>query len=383
MASPAVADPPSPEASERIRAALASADRIVQAGRIAPLLESLEPGATSDLAEVYESAFETGLGGGIALEIFVERLAAGDPLRARDRIALWPADRQREAYPALIRAWARQDPGGAFESVNEPGSPETRKASFAALIEGWSEVASPESIWRFLNTQPDLDRELGAQVVLRSRMLRVGAEQMLREVAELPEEFADFEVKLLRTAVGLAARSQPRAAIAVVEAHGDEPLRDSLMRRVATNWVTQEPAAAMAWLRAQPASEVRGRVIREAYRTWVVRDRSAATAWMAEQRQLGDLGTILDIYATALARSDPRAAVAWASDIEDPQRRREALVDIGIVWHHEDPEAAGIWLREAGLEQDVERYRQRRRARVRDTGLGRADAGEKPVSGRE
>jgi len=377
---------PSPEeARQQVRAALATPGGLAQAELLTPLLLSVGPGGMAAVADVYEESFADGRGG-VALELFVERFAALDPLDAGDRIAGWPRDRRLEAYPALFRTWARTDPGAALAALDEIADAETRSVSFPALVEGWADVASPEVLWRYLaRLEQDIDRERGCQVVVRSRMLRVGAETALREIEDLPEEPAlgRFKQNLLRTGVGLVARSQPDAAIAIAEAHRDDPSGDALIRRVAVNWVTQDPAAAMAWIRTQPDTAVRRRAMREAYRRWVVRDRLGAIAWMAEQRDLDGLESILDIHASALARSDPRAAIEWARGIENPVLRREAVFDAAAVWHYEDPEAAEAWLGEAGLQDAIDQRERRRRVRAQALGLdaeSRSEADSGPVS---
>jgi hypothetical protein len=225
-----------------------------------------------------------------------------------------------------------------------------------------------------------MDRERGSQVVVYHLVARGGADAALREIEQLAEAppLGAFKQTLLHTAVGLVARIDPERAVAVVEAHRDDPKHGSLMRRVAVNWVTQDGPAALAWLRSQPPDARRGQVMREVYRRWVVRDRPAALVWMADQVDRGDLGTILDIHATALARQDPLAAIDWARGIEDPAIRREALLDVAEVWRHESPEEANAWIGQVGLHDTIERRTERRRAKA--GGTRRAAQPEAPAA---
>jgi len=355
----------------RVRSALEAPDRVQQSEALGPLLLELRAEHFEAVAEVYEAAFDAGLGDGLALELLVERFARLDPLRVWDRIAGWPPERRPIAYAALLRSWVRSDPRAASEALGEIHDLDARSDGFTALIEGWAEGGSLDSIWRYLSTLGGIERERGTQVVLRARIARVGAEATLREVEALPEKFPStgFQDKLLRTAVGLVARSQPDVATAAVEAHREEPLGQSLMRRVAVNWVTQDGDAAMEWVRTQPETKARRRVMREAYRRWLIRDRPAAMDWLSAQEQPRDLESILDLYATALARSDPRAALAWVEGIEDPSARQDARYDVAEVWLHEDPEAAGAWLRDTGLDKALGQRQRRRGARTRAVGL--------------
>ncbi len=364
---------PALEDLPQIESALASPDPLAQVAVLTPLLLAMGPDQVDGIARVFEASFRSGGGGGLPLELFVERCAALDPLLTRDRILSWPRERRSEALPTLLRSWARVDPRTALEVLNEISDSETRNAAFPALIGGWLESGHTAGVWQYLaELQSDGDRERGSQVAVYHLVLRSGAEATLREIEELPEEppLGAFKQRVLRTAVGLVARIEPERAISVVEAHPDGAGRDSLVRRVAVNWVTQDGPAAMAWLRTQPPKPQRGAVMREVYRRWVARDRPAALAWMADQADLGDLSPILDMHATALARSDPQAAIAWALGIGDASVRREVLLDVADVWQHEDPEAAGPRIRELGLDDELEDRLEQRRSRRR--GKGRA-----------
>ncbi len=369
----------------QIRSALAAPDSLAQVAVLTPLLLAMGPDQVDGVARVFEASFRSGGGGGLPLELFVERHAALDPLLTLDRVLGWPLERRREALPTLLRSWARIDPRTALEVLNEISDPKIQNAAFPALIEGWVESGHIAGVWRYLaELESDRERERGSQVVLYHLVSREGAEATLREIEALPVESprgAAFKRRVLRTAVGLVARIEPERAISLVEAYPEGADRDSLVRRVAVNWVTQDGPAAMAWLRTQPPKPQRGPVMREVYRRWVIRDRPAALAWMADQADLGALSPILDMYATALTRSDPDAAIAWALVIEDASLRREVLLDVAEVWQHADPEAAGPRIRELGLDDELEGRIERRRKRGRGKGRAAQPAADPSADG--
>ncbi len=356
----------------QIRSALALPDSLGQVAVLTPLLLAMGPDQADGVARVFEASFRSGGGGGLPLELFVERCAALDRLLTLDRVLGWPLERRLEALPTLLRSWARVDPRTALEVLNEISDPKAQNAAFPALIEGWVESGQTAGVWRYLaEIETDRERERGSQVVVYHLVSREGADAALREIEELvvePPRGAAFKKRVLRTAVGLVARIEPERAISVVEAYPEGSERDSLVRRVAVNWVTQDGPAAIAWLRTQPPKPQRGPIMREVYRRWVVRDRPAALAWMADQADLGDLSPILDMHATALTRSDPDAAIAWALGIGDASLRREVLLDVAEVWQHADPEAAGHRIRELGLDEELEDRIERRRNRGRGKG---------------
>lgn len=314
--------------------------------------------------EILEAAFAAGHRGGLALELFVERVAALDPLVARKRILGWPASEREVALPILVRAWAGRDPQSALDALNQIRDPQIQEPAFPALIEGWSDSGQP-GVWNYLASLPvGLDRERGTLALIQRSMLRDGVEAALAEVEKLPAtpEGAEFRASALRSAAGLIARSDPVRAVAFVEAHRGEPDAGLLLRRVAVNWVTQDGRAAMNWLVSQAADAQRNRVMREAYRRWIVRNRGAAIAWFSEREDTRGLETLYDLYATALARVDPAKSIAWAESISDPALRREAMIDVAAIWGHADPEAARPWIDANGLAADLAQRSPRRNA---------------------
>jgi hypothetical protein len=317
----------------QIREALFSHDRVSQAVALAPTLLEMGPDSVDAVAGVFETSFAEGGGGGLPLELLVGRLAALDPLQARERILTWPDDRKGEALPILVGAWAQSDPGTAIEVLNEIIDPEIRGNAFTALVEGWAD-SGDAGVWRYLAGLPaGMERERGTVVVVQQQMALGGPDAAIRRIEQLPQEppMNAFKAQALRTAVGVLARSDPARAAALVEAHRDDPKGGHLMRRVAVNWVTQDGPAALTWLRTQPQTPQRDRVMREAYRRWVIRDRDAAVVWMDDQSDQAGLQSIFDMYATALARSDPPAAIAWVRHIEDPWALRRLSAPEGAT----------------------------------------------------
>ncbi len=358
---------------------LASSDRIGQAAALTPILRAMDSSDAEAIAAVFERAFSSGAGHGLALQLFTEKLSALDPLAARERILAWPHEYRSEALPILIRSWARHDPQAALEALNRIRDPKIQEEAFPAMIEGWGESGQP-GVWRYLaSLETGLDRERGTVVLLQHRIARGGSDVALREIEALPQEWAqeEFRASALRTLVGLVARTEPARATAIAESHRDDPEGGLLMRRVAVNWVTQDGAAAMGWLLDQPEGKQRDSVMREAYRRWVVRNRPAALAWLAARSDLSGLGAIVDIYATAITRVDPQAAIAFLERIEDPTRRRQATADVAEVWHHADPEASRAWIEAGGLLEELQR-RAARRAALRERGRAAA-ASESPA----
>ena len=69
---------------------------------------------------------------------------------------------------------------------------------------------------------------------------------------------------------------------------------------------------------------------------------------------------LVETYAVAVARNDRknpgdsvRKAIAWTEQTPDTEERHKALVQIGVLYLHHEPETARRWLAEHGLEDEV------------------------------
>jgi hypothetical protein len=348
----------------RIELVLMGHDPVAQALVLAPLLADAGPPQLDQITALYEEAFTRGGATGLALELLVEAMATADPVAAHRRIAAWPIDRQQEAMPELIHTWARFDPKTAEEILDQVTDADTQPRAFLRFISGWWSTGDPR-IWSYLAEAPNaMSREQATYALLRREIAAHGVDATIAKIEALPDpEFTRFRPAALKTAIGMIARSQPERAARIVSAHRDDEIGDLFARRLAVNWVALDPPAAMAWILSEPPSKHRDRVSREAFRRWLGRDRSAALAWMEARDDYGGLGSLTDMYATSRARDDLPGAIEWASRLEDPGQRREAQLDLAEIWQHRAPEQATPWIRELGLEAELDARLARRGGR--------------------
>jgi hypothetical protein len=363
IASRSARPPAGPPDATRARtvAVLMGHDPVAQSLTLAPLFVAAQAADLDRITALYEEVFPRGGGSGLALDLLVEAMATADPVAAFQRIEAWPVDRRQEAMPELIHTWARLDPKTAEEILDQVTDPDTRPRAFLKFIGGWWSSGDPR-IWSYLAEAPNsMSREQASYALLRREFAAHGIDATIAKIEALPDpEFTHFRPAALKTAIGMIARVQPERAAEIVADHRDDAIGDLLSRRLVVNWVALDPPAAMAWILSEPPSKHRDRVSREAYRRWIGRDRSAALAWMDARDGYAGLGALTDMYATARARDDLPGAIEWTAQLEDPEMRREARLDLAEVWQPRDPEAAETWVREMGLEAELEARRARR-----------------------
>jgi len=342
------------ESRSRIERAIGSSNPLEQVALIAPVLQTMGPDNVEELAEVFESTFESG-GGGLLLELFVESWARFDPQGIHARASSWPADKRREAWPALLRAWARSDPQAAALALEQIPDAAVRHRAWPALIEGWSE-SDDLGVWRQLSEIPEgAQRSELVDDVVERRMRRRGADELLRELTAIPDDPPMDVLKrdALVSAASRLVRHDLHQALALAEAHEDSVYGPDIRRRVAAYWASQDGSAALAWLRRQPAGSQRDDALARAYRTWLRSDRAAAVAWLGERITDTDVAAVAVAHAGVLAREEPETAIAWARELPDPELRRRALLEIDRISQRNDPDAAARFREGAGLEDNL------------------------------
>jgi len=346
------------EIRARIRKAMLTSERLEQTRIILPVLRDMGAEQAPAVAQAFEATFKEG-GGGLPLELFVERWASLDPVASRERIANWPPDLRRQAWPVLIGTWALRDPRAAGEALASIADPGVQRSALRPLMTGWGR-SGVAGVWGGLAelSDPEVRREVAAFVVQR-RLHRDGSVAVLAEIQELPDSPELEALKglaLARTLTHLAEDDLPQV-LSIARKYWDTPYADKILRALVTQWAADDGQAALAWLLAEPAGDTRDRALVSAYRRWLQADRHAATRWLERGAGEADLTPLLPAHAASLAREGPEAAIEWASALPGAEVQRRAFVAIGQVWRRADPESADRWLERVGLTAEVGKRR--------------------------
>jgi hypothetical protein len=326
---------------------------------LVPVLLDLDARQLDEVEAAYRATFTGGGPGDTAIVLLSEAWAALDPVNALDRISAWPPNVRLPAQKAVLRAWARRNAGPAIqwaERIRDDGS-----AVEAALL-GWAE-SGDAGLWNYIAQMPvSLTQQSILIETMKWVVAREGFEGLFAHVEALPDDAPKaFKETAIGTATALVANFTPTVALSFAERHSADPNGVGLLRRVAVRWVEQDAPAAMQYLLDRPASPARDWAFQEAYRRWLRLDRAAALAWVSESAASDQrFAPIADVHAVALANADPehrgdaiRRAIGWAEQIADPGERHEALVKLGVMWLHYEPDAATEWLARNGLEAEV------------------------------
>jgi len=354
--------------AEFVRAALADPDPIARTLGLSAALRNFSEEDIEGVVSAFESAFASAGPDAQALALLSEAWAPLGPRRAYERIESWPSEQREPARLALLQAWARREPRTALQVAEDVEDLEGW-ATYAAYT-GWAESGDPE-MWDFVMTVPiSMARENASIPMMKALIGRGGFEALLERVEALPSAAPDrFKLGAFRTAASLVADHDPQRALAFAMLHNEGPHGRGLLRRVAVRWARANAPLAMSALVDLPIGSERDWALREAYRTWLRSDRPVAMAWMGDSPPTDPrLRPLLDLQTMALAnsdRGDPDAsiarAVAWSEGIQDSEKRREAMVKLGVKYLDHAPAAARPWLEAHGVIDDVMAETSRRR----------------------
>jgi hypothetical protein len=358
-----------------VAAALSKADPLERTADLATLLQKLGPDALTEVRTAFDAVYVGW--GDVEVMLLAEWWARFDPEAALEWTRREAIGRHPSVAATALRTWAARDPEAAKQVVEKNPSPEQRRASTEALIQGWEESGQPGLTDYVANLPFGVERQTAVARMARRKVLREGTEATFRWAERIPGDAPDkFKLHVYRRVASAVAEVDPHAAAAWAERHSDGEHGDGLFRRVGVRWAKRDGQAAMEWLASVPAGEQRDIGVQETYRTWLGVDREGAKAWMRGGEIEAWREPALALFAAIIAAEQPEEALDWTARIADAERREETIVMVGRSWRASDPEAAQAWLDRAELSEEArERINQPlRKPRVHNRARARAEA---------
>lgn len=347
------------ELSDEITRSLRETRTFPRASALVPLLEGL----TAENVEGAARAFGASAGEDdpFDLGLFLGAWAGLDPVSAMQEVESWPIQSRRElGIRLVIREWAasgRQlEAGGYFDSVTDPA---VRAVAAAPLVRGWALSGDAQGALEL--ARRFWEREKRRDVVdpfVQGTLRRSGAPEAIRLAGELdPRSGDEFDQRVVRRTIDLAAREDPQAAAAFyvdLTTTGPVPWLAGCMRRLAGLMRNEDSRAALEWLLARPESPERTEALKETTGTWAKRDLDAAWAWFQQSRATAwvDEASTLTPTDSALltgilrrmARVRPEEAAEWVLRLPPGPERIEMIRRVAYFWSMRDRAVADRWI---------------------------------------
>jgi hypothetical protein len=345
-----------------IHSALGEGDVIERQGRIASLLERLDPDGLPEVAALYERMIP--MIDSSELGAFFAAWARFGPAGALDHARSWPRREmkaQREVgVRAAIQVWAQLDPSAARLATVQivADDPRLREALLGGLVTGWAHSRrGQEGLGAFIADLPPLrhrDEAVGNAV---RELLREGGADAVLGWAEpiLRDEGHNqiFKRSVFESAIDSAAQWDPERAAAWAVEHSGADYAKEGVGIVAKHWGRRDGAAAMAWLGEQPVGEFRDQAAREAFGQWSRADPRSSRVWLVAEKPTALHDPALETKAERMAAYEPEGALGWCERIQDTARQQSCLESMAKNWYAQDAMAAETWLQQSSLDDEA------------------------------
>lgn len=145
------------------------------------------------------------------------------------------------------------------------------------------------------------------------------------------------------------ATTQPTAAARFLDGIPTESITGELLKAVAEPWSTQAPTEAAVWIMARPEGLPRDEALRGVMWNWTKQNPVDASSWLSSQPTGRTRDSGIEGLVLATFDSDPAGALTWANSISEDTQRAAAITAGMATWLGRDPQAAETWAAENGM----------------------------------
>ena len=145
------------------------------------------------------------------------------------------------------------------------------------------------------------------------------------------------------------ATTQPTAAARFLDGIPTESITGELLKAVAEPWSTQAPTEAAVWIMARPEGLPRDEALRGVMWNWTKQNPVDASSWLSSQPAGRTRDSGIEGLVLATFDSDPAGALTWANSISEDTQRAAAITAGMATWLGRDPPAAEAWAAENGM----------------------------------
>jgi hypothetical protein len=346
------------EAAEAFREALEERDPLTRTYQLSAFLEGLTPDQVPEALEALE-AHQVGV---TPEEIRLLMLAwsrfdaPGAFAWARD----WPTRWSDTLTGEALFAWGFRDGRAALAALEGTGDPDLVTRMRSSVVEGWLRSGDRVSTSEYVASVSEPRRRSRLTFVLAGETMKDGVDAVFAWVEAVPENAPnDFKQGAFYHASNVVASEAPLRAAQWFEKHQAHPYSAGSLDAIARKWAQRhDPLALFEWLRGLQGEGDRASEPRDAtaagFQMWRRRAPEEAEEWLlAELPDPGLDGAVAEVV-RARAQTAPASAIEWAERIDDDKERRQSLWLAGRMWQRQDPEAAGVWLAQSGLPEELQ-----------------------------
>lgn len=361
---------------------LADPDPYARARRLGTLLPNLGPEAIPEVREALEDAMLRL--GAADFDLLLHFWASHEPEAASH----WAVYEALPVYKNLsiattMELLARANPATALRAVQRTqaeADEEAARAAEMALVRGWFQVDRPALEKYIQDLGIGKIRQRAVLAYSLALLQAEGSDAVMRWAESVQEDESRYKLDVYRQVASAFTWADMDAAVRWCNEQCDGPwgnrMRTMILRARLRNG---EPGGELIEWATQASAETEEQIEDKRHTLWLTfamwanQDRAAALEWM-QQKVSGEhedwVKHLYEEYAKQLAKESPAEGIRWAERVEDEQRRRLVLMQVGALWCEQDVAACESWLDGSPLSENE-------RARVRHPKTGQRKTGQR------
>ena len=340
------------QAAQDVSQALAIADPVKRASRLASMLDGLAPEAVPEVVALIEPRL--GDASWIDLGLLLQWWVIHEPLAAFAWVQENVPERAQALHGVLVASLAYRDFEAARELVESgPLSPHIASMR-ASLVRGGYDAGRPEVMDYLVGLGRGSHRQMQIFVLAKRISRREGPDAAMKWALGLSETHPRFKLQAFRRVGKALTAVDPAAARrwAAEQRFGD--YGDGVLEMVSRNEAKRhDPLETLEWLGTLPDGPDLSGAGKEAFLVWVKKDKEAARSWLgaASPDESWLDGARVTHVAWVVSHEGPNAALEWIDRIHDEQMRAQAVQYLIGRWLRIDRAAAEAWVAEADLDE--------------------------------
>ncbi len=263
--------------------------------------------------------------------------ARTDPASAwQNTLSMEEGETRTQALWGIAYTWFDEHPSAALSALDSLDMAK-RDSWQPALLKRWVGT-DREAAWDWALARP----QSANRAMLLGEVAGAVAEDSPLEMLEIAETLdPGARLSVARRVLVVWARTDPRAALAALEAMADPQLTQAAQHSVISSWTQSDPRSAFEWVRAQPPSSGQSSLLATTLGAYANSDPEGALA-LASSLDGGHRSRVIETVIRQWASEEPLAAAAWLDS--SPDKTPAAVAAVVGGYTKLDPEAAFDWL---------------------------------------
>ena len=262
-----------------------------------------------------------------------------------------PVETFSKSLSEVIERWSRSDPQQAAAALLRLPVGDATASSAKAVAQEWV-LASPADRQQILTWAASLPEGSARDAALKAVFSNWGAHDPSLALQVIASSVARNNSEALTGLIeGWGRKSPAEAARYALTLSAMSDKRDTI-RDIVRSWSHSSPTDAAAFIQSTP-EDMRPTLAQALVDSWADSDLGAAAAWVKAQPVGPSRDAGISVIADTIRSVDPVKALEWSQSISEEEQRSIFSQSILRSWLRDDPAAAGAWLAQPQVPQEL------------------------------